>query len=98
MHINHDIAGEDMFNVKDQSLNRILEIGTLRASTVYNSIDYFIYRSEPAGYQYELLSSYARYLGVNLEIVTNQDVNSDFQDLWSGRVDVIAQGLFCYRK
>ncbi|HNV49586.1 MAG TPA: transporter substrate-binding domain-containing protein [Bacteroidales bacterium] len=90
---NHDIAGEDMFNVKDQSLNRILERGTLRASTVYNSIDYFIYRSEPAGYQYELLSSYARYLGVNLEIVTNQDVNSAFQDLWSGRVDVIAQGL-----
>ncbi|HPA13218.1 MAG TPA: hypothetical protein PK692_08160 [Bacteroidales bacterium] len=26
---NHDIAGEDMFNVKDQSLNRILERGTL---------------------------------------------------------------------
>jgi len=84
---------QDILHIKDQSLNRILERGTLIATTDYNSTDYFVYRGEPAGYQYELLRSYARHLGVNLEIVVHENVNDAISDLWSGRVDLIAQGL-----
>ncbi len=81
------------FILKDQSLNSVLERGTLIASTDYNSTNYFIYRGEPAGYQYELLKALAQHLGVNLEIVVNNDLNKAFEDLWSGKVDVLAHGL-----
>ena len=37
--------------IVDTSLERILERGTLIATTDYNSTNYFIYRGEPAGYQ-----------------------------------------------
>jgi membrane-bound lytic murein transglycosylase F len=81
------------FILKDQSLNSVLERGTLVASTDYNSTNYFIYRGEPAGYQYELLKALALHLGVNLEIVVNNDLEKAFEDLWSGKVDVLAHGL-----
>jgi len=79
--------------VVDNSLERIIERGTLVATTDYNSTNYFIYRGEPAGYQYELLNAYAKYLGVELEIVVNNDLNDAFEDLQSGDVDLIAMGL-----
>jgi membrane-bound lytic murein transglycosylase F len=77
----------------DTSLDRILQRGTLIATTDYNSTNYFIYRGEPAGYQYELLKSYAEHLGVALEIVVNNNLEDAFEDLQSGKVDLIAMGL-----
>ncbi len=79
--------------VVDLSLERILERGTLVATTDYNSTNYFIYRGEPAGYQYELLKTYAKSLGVDLEIVVNNDLDDAFEDLQSDDVDLIAMGL-----
>lgn len=87
-----DTTGE-AFILKDQSLTRILERGTLIATTDYNSTNYFIYRGEPAGYQFELLRALARHLGVGLEIVVNNDLEDAFDDLWSGKVDLMANGL-----
>ncbi|MBE0637344.1 MAG: transporter substrate-binding domain-containing protein [Bacteroidales bacterium] len=81
------------FNLKDQSLNKILERGALIATTDYNSTNYFIYRGEPAGYQYELLKAYAMHLGVNLELVVHNDINDAMEDLWAGNVDLIAHGM-----
>lgn len=79
--------------VEDHSLDKIRERGMLIASTDNNSIDYFIYRNEPKGYQYELLLEYAKRLGVELEIVVNNNLDEAFTDLESGKVDVIAMGL-----
>jgi len=79
--------------VFDRSLERILERGTLVATTDYNSTNYFIYRGEPAGYQYELLKAYAKHLGVDLEIIVNNDLDAAFEDLNSEKVDLIAMGL-----
>lgn len=78
---------------EDHSLDKIRERRTLIASTDNNSIDYFIYQNEPKGYQYELLLEYARQLGVELEIVVNNNLDEAFADLESGKVDVIAMGL-----
>jgi membrane-bound lytic murein transglycosylase F len=88
-----DNRQQENFKLKDQSLNKILERGALIATTDYNSTNYFIYRGEPAGYQFELLRSYARHLGVNLELVVNNDMNDALEDLWAGNVDVIAHGI-----
>jgi membrane-bound lytic murein transglycosylase F len=84
--------------IVDTSLERILERGTLIATTDYNSTNYFIYRGEPAGYQYELLKTYAKHLGVGLEIVVNNDLDDAFEDLQSGVVDLIAMGLTITRE
>jgi len=79
--------------IVDMSLERILKRGTLVATTDYNSTNYFIYRGEPAGYQYELLKAYAKHLGVGLEIIVNNDLDEAFADLNTERVDLIAMGL-----
>lgn len=83
----------DELAVKDQSLQKILERGKLIATTDYSSTSYFVYRGEPAGYHFELLHHYARHLGVNLEIVVNNNFSQALNDLWSGNVDIIAQGI-----
>ncbi|PLX15229.1 MAG: hypothetical protein C0599_17125, partial [Salinivirgaceae bacterium] len=49
-------------------LERILERDTLIALTNYNSISYFSYRGRPMGFQYDMLTLFANYLGVELRI------------------------------
>lgn len=77
----------------DNSFSNILERGKLIATTDYNSTNYFIYRGEPAGYEYEMLKAYANYIGVDLELVVNNDFEDAQNDLASGKVDVIAMDL-----
>ncbi len=74
-------------------LAKIKETGKLVALTDYNSTNYFIYRGEPMGYQFELLKLFAEHLGVMLEVVTNNDLNQSFKSLKNNEVDLIAIGL-----
>ena len=50
------------------SIEKIQKRGTLIAVMDFNSTNYFIYRGEPMGYQYELLQLLADHLGVKLEV------------------------------
>ncbi len=84
---------ENISGVVDNSLRKILERGKLLATTDYNSTNYFIYRGEPAGYEYEMLKAYAKHLGVELEIIVNNDFEDAQADLAADKVDVIAMGL-----
>ena len=77
----------------DHSLERVLERDTLIAITDYNSTNYFIYRGEPMGYQYEMLKQFSDHLGVRLRLVIVNDVQKAFKMLNKGKVDVIAMGL-----
>ncbi len=77
----------------DSSLIRIQSRGTLIATTDYNSTNYFIYRGEPAGYEYEMLMAFAKYLGVELELVVSSDFDQACSRLEDGQVDLIAMGL-----
>lgn len=79
--------------LQDNSLSDILQRGKLIATTNYNSSNYFIYRGEPAGYEYEMLEAYAKYLGVDLELVINEDYEEALDDLERGEVDLIAMGI-----
>lgn len=67
--------------------------GKLVALTSYGSTSYFNYRGQPMGYQYDLLRSFADYLGVELEIIVNNSVEGAFTDLLDGDGDLIAQDL-----
>lgn len=78
---------------KDLSLQKVLKKRKLVASTDYNSTNYFVYRGEPMGYQYELLKSFAKYLNVRLEIKIINDVDDSFECLDKGQCDILAVGL-----
>jgi membrane-bound lytic murein transglycosylase F len=77
----------------DSLLAQIQNRGKLIAITSYNSTNYFIHQGEPLGYQYELLRSLADKLGVNLDIIVENDVNKSVEMLNSGKADIIARDL-----
>ncbi len=74
-------------------LNRILEKKKLKAVTDYSSVTYLIYRGETIGYQYEMLKDFTDYLGVELEMVVEKDLDKSIKMLNSGEVDLLAMGL-----
>lgn len=74
-------------------LQRIKNSGKLIGLVDYNSTNYFIYRGEPMGYQFEMLKAFAAYLEVKLEIITNNSLDESFLSLQKGEVDLIAIGL-----
>ena len=74
-------------------LNRILEKKKLKAATDYSSVTYLIYRGETIGFQYEMLKDFADYLGVELEMVVEKDLDKSIQMLNNGEADLLAMGL-----
>lgn len=69
------------------------EKGRIVAVTDYNSTNYFIYRGEPMGYQYELLNLLAEHLDVGLDVIVNNDLDESFQCLLSGDCDLLAKNI-----
>ncbi len=74
-------------------IDRIKASGKIVAITDYNSTNYFVYRGRPMGYQYELLQSFANYLGVKLEVIVSNDLDRTFSYLQEGDCDIIAVNL-----
>lgn len=74
-------------------LDSIVSRGSLRAVTDFNSANYFVYRGEPMGFHYELLKAFSDHLGLDLELVTEENIVNAFDMLNSGDVDVVAMGL-----
>jgi membrane-bound lytic murein transglycosylase F len=79
--------------VKKDSLRRIRERGYLIALTDQNTLNYFIYKGEPMGYQLALLESFAKYLGVPLRIIASNDVSKLEYYLYYNAADLIALNL-----
>jgi len=77
----------------DTILKRILADRKLIATTDYNSTDYYVYRGEPMGYQYELLKAFTEFLGVKLEIKIINDLDASFKCINNKECDMIALGL-----
>ncbi|HEX8144325.1 MAG TPA: transporter substrate-binding domain-containing protein [Pyrinomonadaceae bacterium] len=76
-----------------RDLSEIKAGGTLTVLAPYNSTTYFIYRGEPAGYEYELLQSFAREHGLTLRMVVVTDPKSLLPLLNSGEGDIAAGRL-----
>lgn len=82
-------------NRKDfsNSVEKIVKRGKLIAVMDFNSTNYFIYRGEPMGYQYELLNLLADHLNVKLEVIPENNVERNFEMLRKGECDIIAINL-----
>lgn len=80
------------------STTRIRERGKLIALTTYGENSYFIYRGEPFGFEYELLSLLADELGVELEIRLADKSAPLIDMLNSGEGDLIAANIAITKK
>ena len=80
-------------SVKKSHLSKIRTQGKLVVSTDYNSHGYFIYRGTPMGFQFELLKSFADFLGVNLEISVRNDLNKALSDIKKKKMRLISYGF-----
>ncbi len=74
-------------------LDSIRRRGKLIAVTDFNSTNYFIYKGEPMGFNYELLKSFSDHIGIDLEIVPENNLEHTFGMLKSGEADLLAIGL-----
>jgi len=77
----------------EQDLEDIKEKGKITVLTDYSSTDYFIYRGQPLGFQYEMLQQLANHLSVRLEVRVSRSLNESFEMLRTGEADLIAQNL-----
>ena len=90
--VQHEIAesGNDPVSPVSLDLDQIKERGSLTAILNNSSTGYFIYRGQPMGYEYELLTLLAQSLDVSLSIEVTNDIEEAFQLLNRGEGDIIA--------
>ncbi|MBK7131475.1 MAG: transporter substrate-binding domain-containing protein [Bacteroidales bacterium] len=74
-------------------LDSIRSRGKLIAVTDFNSTNYFIYKGEPMGFNYELLKSFSDNIGIDLEIISENQLDKAFELLNTGKADLVATGL-----
>ncbi|MEF9924737.1 MAG: transporter substrate-binding domain-containing protein [Muribaculaceae bacterium] len=63
---------------------------TLRIGTLYSPTSYFMYKGETMGYEYDLISKFAKDKNIALNFVVAQNMASMIELLDSGLIDVIA--------
>ncbi len=75
------------------SIAAIKERGKLIAATDFSGISFFIYKGNPMGFQFEMLSDLARNIGVPLEIITVKSIDEAYALLEDGDCDIVAMNL-----
>ncbi len=63
---------------------------TLRVATLYSPSSYFLYRDEPMGYDYSLVTQFAKDKGMELELTIAPSLHAMIEMLDSGLVDIAA--------
>lgn len=81
-----------------RDLGDIRKSGKLIVVTDFNSINYFIYKGQPLGFQYEMLQELSDHLDIEIEVRVNNDLEKNFDDLVQGKVDLIASNLTVSRE
>jgi len=74
-------------------LDSIKRRGKLIVLTENSASTYFLYRNHPRGFDYELALSFAKHLGVKLEIKLIDDVDRMFEMIRDGEADIAASNL-----
>jgi membrane-bound lytic murein transglycosylase F len=74
-------------------LQQILEAGVLKIGTNYGLTTYYNGATGAEGFEYELASGFADYLGVGLEVFPYYTLNELFPQLANQHLDLIAAGI-----
>lgn len=83
----------DVGEFRNIDLPEILQRKKLIVLTNFNATDYFIYRGNPMGYQYDLIHEFSDALGIDFEIIAENDLAKSFSNLKTGKCDVLALNL-----
>jgi membrane-bound lytic murein transglycosylase F len=75
------------------SLQAILESGVLKVGTNYGLTTYYYGAQGAQGFEFELASGFAEYLGVKLEVYPFYTLTELFPQLEQQRIDLIASGI-----
>lgn len=89
LNANGDSTNNKLYN----SLAEIKKNKKLTVLTENNSTSYFVYRGEPMGYDYEVLNHFAKSLGVDLEVIVVNDINTILDELIAGKADIVAANI-----
>lgn len=79
-------------------LEQIKERGTLVVLTENSSISFYLYKGQGMGYDYELISAFAKDHDLKVEVHLINDLNDMFELLQNGEGDVIACNLTATEK
>lgn len=79
-------------------LDRIQQTGELVVATRVGPTTYYTELDQPTGFEYELAQKFADYLGVQLKLVTYDDLGELFNALARGEVHLAAAGLTITRE
>ena len=74
-------------------LKEIKKRGKLVAVVDKNSIDYYVYRGRPMGFQLDLLRRFSDFLALPLEIIVENNYANSLQLLNSGKCDILASNV-----
>ncbi|MCF8112435.1 MAG: membrane-bound lytic murein transglycosylase MltF [Desulfotignum sp.] len=74
------------------TVERIKQSGVMRMITTRSLNTFYLYKGEPTGFEYDLARAFARYLNVELDIVTT-GWNNLFTYLDQGKGDFIGAGI-----
>jgi membrane-bound lytic murein transglycosylase F len=83
---NEDLKSQPATN----DFDRILSRGKLVVATGNNSVDYFLYKGEPMGFQFELLQEFGNYLGIKIEVLVCNNPSENIALLKKEECDIIA--------
>ena len=90
---NHRSSNNNLRKYVSIDLDSIRTRGKLIGVTEINSTDYLVYKGEPMGFNYELLKTFSAKIGVELEIINENNLEHAFEMLKSGQADIMAFGL-----
>ena len=74
----------------DIDLPQLKALGEITAVTLYSSTSYFQYKMQPMGYEYDLISDFARSEGLKLNIKVAENPTRLIEMLEAGEADVVA--------
>ena len=74
-------------------LEKILSKKELRVVLDLNSTNYFVYKGEPMGFEYDLLSEFCAEKNLKLKIFVNRNLTSSIEGLITGKYDLIAKNV-----
>ena len=80
-------------SIAHRDLDQIKKNRKLILLTENSSTSYFIYKGQPMGYEYEMLSSFAQSIGAELDVEVVKNVDNIFQMLDSCQGDIAADNL-----
>lgn len=71
----------------------IIESGVIKAVTEYNAVSFYINEGKVCGFDFELLSAFAKEKGIKLEMTPEMSFEKRLEGVLKGKYDMIALGM-----